>query len=129
MDQGAPALSTTKSEYRACSESGQDIIWTQQLLDSLRPHLKLPPTHVTLYCDNQGALALLLNSIYNQHRTCHINVRYHWLQHHIEQDKTFQVKYIPTDKNAADFLTKPLTPIKTRQALASVHLSSILPTT
>ncbi|PLW38782.1 hypothetical protein PCASD_12562 [Puccinia coronata f. sp. avenae] len=123
MDSDAPATSTTESEYRACSECGQDILWTQQLLDSLRPFLTLPPAEVTLHCDNQGALALLKNSIY-QHRTRHINVRYHWLRHHIEQDESFHLSYIPTDQNLADFLTKALTPIKTRQALAYVSLKA-----
>ena len=66
MDQDAPATSTTKSEYQACSKTGQDIIWTQQLLDFLRPFIDLPPTHVTLHCDNQGALSLLKNSVYQQ---------------------------------------------------------------
>jgi hypothetical protein len=121
MDDDAPALSTTESEYRACSECGQDIVWTQQLLDSLRPFLSLPPTGVTLHCDNQGALALLKDSIY-QHRTRHINVRHHWLRHHIEQTTTFLLAYVPTDQNLANFLTKPLTPIKNKQSLNNVSL-------
>jgi hypothetical protein len=122
MDIDPPAVSTTKYEYWACSEAGQDIVWTRQLLDSLQPFMHLPPPLVTLHCNNQGALALLKNTIY-QHRTRHINVRYHWLHHHIEQDKTFHLSYVPTNNNVADFLTKPLTSIKTRQALASVSLS------
>jgi hypothetical protein len=123
MDLDAPATSTTESEYQACSELGQDIIWTQQLLNSLRPFIELPPHGVTLHCDNQGALALLKNTLY-QHRTRHINVRYHWLRHHLEQDHSFKLEYVPTDRNLADFLTKPLTPIKTRQALAFVDLKT-----
>ncbi|PLW56019.1 hypothetical protein PCANC_03938 [Puccinia coronata f. sp. avenae] len=124
MDTDAPALSTTKSEYRACSECGQDIIWTQQLLDSLRPSIPLPPSNVTLHCDNQGALALLKETVY-QHRTRHINVRFHWLRHHIAESDDFHLSYIPTDNNVADFLTKPLTPIKTKQALSNVQVPSI----
>jgi hypothetical protein len=123
MDDEAPSLSTTEAEYCACSKSGQDIIWTQQLLESLRPFTSLPPSNVTLHCDNQGALALLENTIY-QHCTRHINVRHHWLRHHIEQSKTFHLAYVPTDCNVADFLTKPLTPIKTRQALLNVTLKA-----
>ncbi|POW15070.1 hypothetical protein PSHT_07190 [Puccinia striiformis] len=123
MDNDAPSLSTTESEYRACSETGQDIIWFQQLLDCLRPFLDLPENQVTLYCDNQGALALLKDTVY-QHRTRHINIRYHWLRHHIEDSTTFTLTYIPTDKNVADFLTKPLSPIKTRAALENVSLSA-----
>ncbi|KAI7959354.1 hypothetical protein MJO28_003145 [Puccinia striiformis f. sp. tritici] len=68
MDNDAPSISTTESEYRACSETGQDILWVQQLLDCLRPLLHLSASHVTLYCDNQGALALLEDTVY-QHRT------------------------------------------------------------
>ncbi|PLW10331.1 hypothetical protein PCASD_21666 [Puccinia coronata f. sp. avenae] len=101
----------------------QDIVWTQQLLDSLRPYIDLPPTSVTLHCDNQGALALLKDTLY-QHRTRHINVRYHWLRHHIELSETFYLAYVPTDRNVADFLTKPLTPIKNRQALDHICLKA-----
>jgi hypothetical protein len=123
MDDDAPALSTTESEYRACSECGQDIIWTQQLLDSLWPFISLPPSNVTLHCDNQGALALLKDTVY-QHRTRHINVRFHWLRHHIAKSDDFHLSYVPTDSNIADFLTKPLTPIKTKQALLNVFLKT-----
>lgn len=35
MDDDSPALCTTEAEYRACSKTGQDIVWTQQLLNSL----------------------------------------------------------------------------------------------
>jgi hypothetical protein len=122
MDVDAPSLSTTEAEYRACSETGQDIIWTQQLLDSLRRFITLPSEHVTLYCDNQGAIALLKDTVY-QHRTRHINVRYHWLRHHIARSKTFQISYTPTDSNKADFLTKALTPIKTQSAIDAVHMA------
>jgi hypothetical protein len=123
MDIDPPATSTTESEYRACSETGQDIVWTQQLLDSLRPYIDLPPTSVTLHCNNQGALTLLKDTLY-QHRTRHINVRYHWLRHHIERSETFYLAYVPTDRNIADFLTKPLTPIKNRQALDHICLKA-----
>ena len=73
MDDDAPALSTTEAEYQAFSEAGQDLVWTQQILNSLRPHLPIPTSNITLFCNNQGALALLKDTIY-QHRTHHINV-------------------------------------------------------
>jgi hypothetical protein len=123
MDNDAPAISTTKSEYCACLECGQDIIWTQQLLDSICPFLPLPPTGVTLHCKNQGALSLLKDTIY-QHRTRHINMQHHWLQHHIVQNSTFKLAYCPTNLNYVNFLTKPLTPIKTRKALSNIFLKS-----
>ncbi|KAI7965543.1 hypothetical protein MJO29_001291 [Puccinia striiformis f. sp. tritici] len=124
MDNNAPSISTTESEYRACSETGQDIIWVQQLLDCLRPLLHLPANQVTLFCDNQGALALLKDTVY-QHRTRHINIRYHWLRHHIEHSSSFTLCYVPTDQNIADFLTKALLPIKTRAALNNISLLAV----
>ncbi|KAI7948485.1 hypothetical protein MJO29_010150 [Puccinia striiformis f. sp. tritici] len=123
MDNDAPSISTTESEYRACSETGQDILWVQQLLDCFRSSLSLPANQVTLFCDNQGALALLKDTVY-QHRTRHINIRHHWLRHHIENSSTFHLSYVPTDQNVADFLTKSLSPLKTRAALKNISMIS-----
>jgi hypothetical protein len=117
QDDDAAALSTTEAKYQACSETGQDIRWLEQLL------LDIQVTTAHLYCDNQGPLALLQNPQY-QHRTRHINVRNHWLRHHIERETNFTVSYVRTEENQADFLTKPLTPIKTRQALLNISLKT-----
>jgi hypothetical protein len=71
QDDNAAALSTTEAEYRACSETGQEVQWVEQLLAEVYPLLNMTPSPVRLYCDNQGALALLKDSIY-QHRTSDI---------------------------------------------------------
>jgi hypothetical protein len=123
QDNNANALSTTEAEYHACSETGQDILWLEQLLLDVHPFINIPSTSAHLYCDNQGALSLLQNPQY-QHRTRHINVCHHWLRHHIENENNFTVSYVRTDLNQANFLTKPLLPIKTRQALENVSLKS-----
>ena len=53
------ATSSTEVEYRAAYEGAQEAIWLRQLLADLGyPQSK--PT--TLYCDNQGALALAKKS-------------------------------------------------------------------
>jgi hypothetical protein len=71
QDDDAAALSTTEAEYRACSETGQDIRWLEQLLLNIHPHINVPSSSAHLFCDNQGAIALLKNPQY-QHRTRHI---------------------------------------------------------
>ncbi|KAI7958287.1 hypothetical protein MJO29_006504 [Puccinia striiformis f. sp. tritici] len=116
-----PALSTTEAEYRACSETGQDLRWAEQLLQDINPLLNLDKPVVHLYCDNQGALALLRNPIY-QHKTRHLNVCHHWLRYHIENANNFTVAYVSTNDNPSDLLTKPLSPIKTRKFLHQLHL-------
>jgi hypothetical protein len=123
QDNDAAALSTTEAEYRPCSKTGQDIQWLEQLLLNIHPYLDIKQTTAHLYCNNNGALALLKNPQY-QHQTRHINVRHHWLRHHIEREPNFTVSYVCTDVNHADFLTKPLTPVKTRQALQNICLKN-----
>jgi hypothetical protein len=123
-DDDAPALSTTKEEYHSCSKAGQDIRWVEQLLDEILPALNISPKNICLYCDNQGALSLLKNSVY-QHCTRHINVCHHWLQHHIEQAEHFEAAYVRTNQNLADFLTKPLALRPTRLAIGKVHLGGL----
>ncbi|POV96246.1 hypothetical protein PSTT_15748, partial [Puccinia striiformis] len=126
QDDDGPAISTTEAEYRACSETGQDLRWAEQLLQDINSLLNIDPTIVHLYCDNQGALALLQNPIY-QHKTRHMNVRHHWLRYHIEDANNFTVAYVSTNDNPSDLLTKPLSPIKTRQFLHQLHLKIAKP--
>ncbi|KAI7946129.1 hypothetical protein MJO29_012517 [Puccinia striiformis f. sp. tritici] len=125
QEDDGPALSTTEAEYRACSETGQDLRWAEQLLQEINPLIGVSSVTVHLYCDNQGALALLDNPIY-QHRTRHINVRHHWLRYHIHDVQNFTASYISTHDNLSDLLTKPLSPIKTRQFLKKLHLQHCL---
>jgi hypothetical protein len=115
QDDNAPALSTTKAEYCACSKTGQDVRWVEQLLDQIYPLINLSPSPVRLYCNNQGEFALLKDSIY----------QHHWLCHHIVQAKNLEVLYIATTKNITDFLTKPLQPKKKRLAVAAIALGDI----
>jgi hypothetical protein len=42
----------------------------------------------------------------------------------MEEDESFQAVYVPTNDNTANFLTKPLTPIKTKQAISKVFLKA-----
>ncbi|MBW0523675.1 hypothetical protein O181_063390 [Austropuccinia psidii MF-1] len=51
---------------------GLDVCWLLELVSDLGLSVK-----ASLFCDNQGALALLENPLY-QHRTRHIKLRLHW---------------------------------------------------
>lgn len=55
------ATSSTEEEYQDAYEAAQEIIWLRPLLTDLR----YPPSQPTiLHCDNQGALALSKNPLY-----------------------------------------------------------------
>lgn len=97
------ATSSTEAEYRAAYEAAQEAIWLRQLLCDLGyPQ----PTATTLYCDNQGALALAKNPLY-QSRSKHFDVMYHWIREKVDDD-TIKPVYIPTSAMLAEFLTKAL---------------------
>lgn len=97
------ATSCTEAEYRGAYEAAQEIIWLRQLLVDLC-YAQNGPT--TLYCDDQGALALSKNPLY-QSRSKHFEVTQHWIREKVDDNTTIP-KYILTSLMLADFLTKSL---------------------
>ena len=61
---------------------------------------------VIIHCDNQGAIALGKNPQAHA-RSKHINIQWHYQREEIE-DRTVQLRYIPTNQQITDGLTKPL---------------------
>lgn len=115
-------LSTTEAEHRACTETAQDLLWCKQLIQEVFGAFSLPIPPAVLFCDNKGAIDLILNPLY-QHRTRHIDVRLHFLRQHIHGDD-FGLLYVSTGANPADSLTKLVSPKLLRQANERFHLSS-----
>ena len=73
---------------------------------------------VVIYCDNQGAIALAKNPE-SHARSKHIDIQWHYQREKIE-DGSVEFKFIPTEQQIADGLTKALTKEKFlifRQAL------------
>ena len=65
---------------------------------------------VTMYEDNQGAIALSKNPV-NRQRSKHIDIRYHFVRNALEEGK-IDIQYCPTEDMVADILTKPMTKFK-----------------
>ncbi|MBW0461213.1 hypothetical protein O181_000928 [Austropuccinia psidii MF-1] len=107
------ALSSTEAEYRSISSCCQDISWLLELTSDFGLKLKSK-----LLCDNQGALSLLKNPLY-QHRTRHIKLRLHWCRELFNEGK-IMAEYISTTNMVADIMTKSL-PRQTH----SVHCASL----
>lgn len=95
------ATSTTEAEYRAAYEATQEAIWLRQLLLDMNYPCEDP---ISLLCDNQGALALAKNPLY-QSRSKHFDILYHWIREKVD-DHTILPTYITTSLMLADFLTK-----------------------
>ena len=59
---------------------------------------------VTVFEDNQGAIALSKNPV-NRQRSKHIDIRYHFVRDILQEGK-IDIKYCPTEHMVADVLTK-----------------------
>ena len=97
------ALSTAESETHAAVQATKEAIWLRALLEELGFKQNHP---TTIRCDNQAAIALSRNPEFHS-RSKHVDIQYHFLRQHVDIG-TVELKFIPSDKMAADGLTKPL---------------------
>ena len=82
----------------------KEAIWLRGLLNQIRPNMGLQT--VIIFGDNQGAIALAKNPLHHS-RVKHIDIQYHWVRAQIA-DENVDLKYVSTDKQVANKLTKAL---------------------
>ena len=97
------AKSSTESEYRALSSACSELSRLQSLFSEL--NIDQLPTSV-LWCDNQSAGALARNLVFH-FKSKHIELDVHYIRDKV-LSKELKVRYIPTEEQVADILTKPL---------------------
>ena len=97
------ALSSTEAEYMAVMHVIQEGLWLKSLFAELLLPLRTP---INIFLDNTGAIALSTAAKFHQ-RTKHIDIRYHFVREHVDNG-TFRLIWLPSHKNIADILTKPL---------------------
>ena len=95
------ALSSTEAEFVAMVEAAKEGIWITKLLEKIMKHTYFP---FTLYCDNSSAIYLSKGSFLHR-KTKHMEIRYYFLKN--VKDKVL-VRYLPSEENLADGLSKPL---------------------
>ncbi|KAH9723193.1 retrovirus-related pol polyprotein from transposon RE1 [Citrus sinensis] len=101
--QAIVAKSSIESEYRALSSASSEISWLESLFSELNI-VKLPTP--VLWCDNQSAGELAKNPVLHS-RSKHIELDIHYIRDKVLQNQ-LEVRYIPTDEQVADVLTKAL---------------------
>jgi hypothetical protein len=105
-------LSTTEAEYVALASAVQEVLYLRALLEELR----YKQTKSTLiYEDNQSTIKIARNP--EHHGRCkHIDLRFFFVQERNEGGY-IRLQYCPTDKMAADGLTKAIGPQKFNQLI------------
>ncbi|KAH9697122.1 retrovirus-related pol polyprotein from transposon RE2 [Citrus sinensis] len=101
--QAIVAKSSSESEYRALSAASSEISWLQSLFSEL--NITKLPTPI-LWCDNLSAGDLARNPVFHS-RSKHIELDVHYIRDNV-LNKELEVRYIPTEEQVADVLTKPL---------------------
>ena len=105
--QANTSLSSTEVKFIASTSVTQELIWLRGLLSSIN---HLSHTATPLLIDNQGVISLIKNGLSSKHSK-HIELRYYFICEKFT-DGTIAAKYISTDKQLADSLTKALAGIK-----------------
>ena len=97
------ALSSTEAEIFAASLAGLDILYLIHLLTDMK---LCGQGSATLLVDNTGAKSILSNRTNSGHAR-HIERRELHLRE-MRERKMVDIQFVPTEKNVADLLTKPL---------------------
>ena len=96
------ALSTTEAKLYSLSATLQEVLWTKNFLESLGIKLE----RNLIYEDNRGTIELIKNGK-RDGRTKHVEVKHHFIGDHVK-DGNVEIKYLRTEMQLADFMTKAL---------------------
>lgn len=104
--QGIVTLSSCEAEYVALSHCVTECIYLSQLLKDLIENDVYP---MIIYEDNQACIKIA-TTLENK-RSKHIDVRHHFIRDCVK-DKRIELRYISTNEQQADLLTKALSVTK-----------------
>ena len=104
----------------AQKEAIKEQIWLFNLFEQLG----LTYTKNPIWTDSQSAIALARNPEHHA-RTKHIDIQYHFVREAL-QDKKIDMRYIPTENQLADGLTKPLDTTKFESFVRGLGLSPMI---
>jgi hypothetical protein len=116
------ALSSCEAEFMAATEAAKQALWLRTLLGELTG---TKARKVTLFIDNNSAIALMKNPVFHG-RSKHIDIKYHFIRECVERGQIL-VKRVCTNDQKADALTKPFAAVKLavmRYLLGVCELSS-----
>ena len=117
--QSVIALSSCESEYVALTETCKEVIWLKEIAKFFNVNL---PVTTTVYTDSQSCIAIVENQKHSN-RTKHIDTKYQFIRNEVEAGR-IKLKYVPSEKNTADLMTKPIgaTRIEQLRKMAGLQL-------
>eukprot|EP00963_Diacronema_lutheri_P000532 scaffold30_cov329-Pavlova_lutheri.AAC.1 len=110
------AVSTTESKYMAAASAAKEALYLRKVLNDIGFGAQC----ITIHCDNQGAVNLTKNAL-TVSLTEHVDIAHHFVRNCVSRGE-LKLKYISTNDQLADFLTKALGPTKLQAALKTLGL-------
>lgn len=111
--QSIVSRSSAEAEYRSIATTVTEVVWMIGLMNDLGIKIHKP---IDVCTDSKAAILLAANPVYHE-RTKHIEVDCHFIREKIVQG-IICTKYIPTQEQPTDMLTKGLTKVQ-HQVLSS----------
>lgn len=96
-------LSSMEAEYVALSETCKEVLWLEKIIATFDDETS---TQRIVHTDSQSCISHINNQKFSN-RSKHIDTRYHFMKD-LHNDKRIVLKYVATNDNIADMLTKPL---------------------
>nr|GFC79714.1 uncharacterized mitochondrial protein AtMg00810-like [Tanacetum cinerariifolium] len=100
--QKSVAISNTEAEYITISGCYAQILWMRSQLTDYG----LGFNKILMYSDNKSVIALFCNNVQHS-RSKHIDIRYHFIKEHVEND-VIELYFVNTEYQLADIFTKAL---------------------
>jgi hypothetical protein len=101
--QATVAVSTAEAEYMSAASAVKEALWLRKVMVDFDFDCTGP---VSISCDNQAALKLLVNPVVSA-RSKHIDVLHHFARERVAR-KEVSFVFCKTEDMIADCLTKPL---------------------
>lgn len=108
------ALSTCEAEYVALTLCSQEVLFIKQLLITF----DIFESHIDVYGDNQGSLALAKNPVFH-FKSKHIDVKLHFIRDLVKYNH-IHLNYVPTNQNISDLMTKMFSKSKLKLFMLSL---------
>jgi hypothetical protein len=100
------ATSSCEAEFRGQAQATKEALWLRNLFTELLLNDRETLSATIIYGDNQGAIAMSKNPE-SHSRMKHIDIQQHFVRERVESGEV-AIEYVPTEKQVADGLTKPL---------------------
>ena len=114
------SVSVSEAEVYSVVEVTKEIMWIKILFNKIFNIRFKTPT--IIWEDNQGAIGFLKGETnHSAFKTKHMDVKNHFIRREIKIKK-IEVKYIQSNNNLADFMTKPLCRTNLKTAISRLKM-------